>query len=56
MEIRVLRYFLAVVREEGINRAAEVLHITQPTLSRQISQLEDEVGVKLFHRLSLIHI
>ncbi len=50
MEIRVLRYFLAVAREEGINRAAEVLHITQPTLSRQLSQLEDEVGVKLFHR------
>jgi DNA-binding transcriptional LysR family regulator len=50
MEIRVLRYFLTVVREGGINRAAEVLHITQPTLSRQLSQLEDEVGVKLFHR------
>ena len=50
MEIRVLRYFLTVVREEGINRAAEVLHITQPTLSRQLAQLEDEVGVKLFHR------
>ena len=50
MEIRVLRYFLAVVREEGINRAAEVLHITQPTLSRQLAQLEEEVGVKLFHR------
>lgn len=50
MEIRVLRYFLAVAREKGINRAAEVLHITQPTLSRQLSQLEDEVGVKLFHR------
>ena len=50
MEIRVLRYFLAVVREEGINRAAEVLHITQPTLSRQLSQLEEEVGVKLFYR------
>ena len=50
MEIRVLRYFLAVVREEGINRAAEALHITQPTLSRQLSQLEEEVGVKLFHR------
>lgn len=50
MEIRVLRYFLAVAREEGINRAAEVLHITQPTLSRQLSQLEEEVGVKLFHR------
>lgn len=50
MEIRVLRYFLAVVREEGINRAAEVLHITQPTLSRQLAQLEEEVGVKLFYR------
>lgn len=50
MEIRVLRYFLTVVREEGINRAAEALHITQPTLSRQLSQLEEEVGVKLFHR------
>lgn len=50
MEIRVLRYFLTVAQEEGINRAAEVLHITQPTLSRQISQLEKEVGVTLFHR------
>ena len=50
MEIRVLRYFLTVVREGGINRAAEVLHITQPTLSRQLSQLEEEVGVKLFSR------
>lgn len=50
MEIRVLRYFLTVVREEGINRAAEALHITQPTLSRQMAQLEEEVGVKLFHR------
>lgn len=50
MEIRVLRYFLTVVREESINKAAEVLHITQPTLSRQLSQLENEVGVKLFHR------
>lgn len=50
MEIRVLRYFLTVVREEGINRAAEALHITQPTLSRQLAQLEEEVGVKLFNR------
>ena len=50
MEIRVLKYFLAVVREGGINRAAEALHITQPTLSRQLSQLEEEVGVQLFHR------
>lgn len=50
MEIRVLRYFLTVVREESITKAAEVLHITQPTLSRQLAQLEEEVGVKLFHR------
>lgn len=50
MEIRVLRYFLTVVREESITKAAEVLHITQPTLSRQLSQLEDDIGVKLFHR------
>ena len=50
MEIRVLRYFLTVAREGGINRAAEVLHLTQPTLSRQMSSLEDEVGVRLFQR------
>lgn len=50
MEIRVLRYFLTVVREESITRAAEVLHITQPTLSRQLSQMEEETGVKLFER------
>lgn len=50
MEIRVLRYFLTVVREESITKAAEVLHITQPTLSRQLSQMEEEIGVKLFHR------
>ena len=50
MEIRVLRYFLTVVREESISKAAEVLHITQPTLSRQLAQMEEEVGVKLFDR------
>lgn len=50
MEIRVLRYFLTVVREENITRAAEVLHITQPTLSRQLAQLEEQTGVKLFLR------
>lgn len=50
MEIRVLRYFLTVVREESITKAAEVLHITQPTLSRQLSQMEEEIGVKLFYR------
>ena len=50
MEIRVLRYFLTVAREESITRAAQVLHITQPTLSRQLSQLEESMGVKLFLR------
>ena len=50
MEIRVLKYFLTVVREESISRAAEALHITQPTLSRQLALLEDETGVKLFLR------
>ena len=50
METRVLRYFLAVAREESITKAAEVLHITQPTLSRQIAQMEDDLGVKLFVR------
>ncbi len=50
MEIRVLKYFLAVAREESINRAAEVLHITQPTLSRQLRELEGETGVRLFER------
>lgn len=50
MEIRVLRYFLAVVREETISRAAEVLHITQPTLSRQLAELEEELGTQLFMR------
>ena len=44
MEIRVLRYFLTIVREESITRAAEALHITQPTLSRQIAQLEGGNG------------
>lgn len=50
MDLRVLRYFLAVVREENITRAAEGLHITQPTLSRQLTALEEELGVKLMER------
>ncbi len=50
MEIRVLRYFLTVAREENITRAAEKLHITQPTLSRQLHQLENEIGKKLLKR------
>lgn len=50
METRLLRYFLTVAHEENITRAAEVLHITQPTLSRQLVQLEEETGVTLFIR------
>mgnify|MGYP001852537485 FL=1 len=50
MEIRVLKYFLAVAREGNITKAAEILHITQPTLSRQLMQLEDELGAALFIR------
>ena len=50
MEIRVLRYFLAVAREGSISTAAESLHITQPTLSRQIKDLEDDLGKKLIIR------
>lgn len=50
MELRVLKYFLAVAREENITRAAALLHLTQPTLSRQLMQLEEELGVTLFHR------
>ena len=50
MELRVLNYFLAIAREENITRAAQMLHVTQPTLSRQIMQLEEELGVKLFVR------
>lgn len=50
MEIRLLQYFLAVVQEENISRAADVLHVTQPTLSRQMAQLEEELGTQLFIR------
>lgn len=52
MEIRTLRYFLAVAREENMTRASETLHVTQPTLSKQIQSLEDELGKKLFLRHS----
>ena len=50
MELRVLSYFLTVAREENISRSADILHITQPTLSRQLSELEEELGVQLLNR------
>lgn len=50
MEIRVLQYFLAVAREQTISGAAESLHLTQPTLSRQLKDLEDELGKQLLIR------
>jgi len=50
MDIRILRYFLAVAQEESITKAAEVLHTSQPNLSRQLTDLEEEVGTKLFER------
>lgn len=52
MELRVLRYFLTVAREGNITRAADFLHVTQPTLSRQLKELEQELGKKLFVRSS----
>ena len=50
MEIRALQYFLAVAREENMTEAANLLHVTQPTLSRQIADLEAELGKRLFVR------
>ena len=50
MDIRVLEYYLIVAREESITKAAAILHVTQPTLSRQLMQLEEELQVKLFKR------
>ena len=59
MEFRVLRYFLAVAREQSILRASQVMRVSQPTLSRQIRELEEELGAVLFHRgsrkISLTH-
>lgn len=50
MEFRVLQYFLAIAREETISKAAESLHITQPPLSRQMKELEEQLGKQLFIR------
>lgn len=57
MELRVLNYFLVIANEKNFTKASQLLHITQPTLSRQIAQLEKELGTKLFirnnHNISL---
>ncbi|MCM1316258.1 MAG: LysR family transcriptional regulator [Prevotella sp.] len=50
MEIRVLRYFIEIAREENMTRASENLHISQPSLSKEMKKLEDELGKKLFRR------
>lgn len=50
MDLRVLRYFLTVAREQSFTKAAEQLHITQPTLSRQMAALEEELGTPLLDR------
>ena len=50
MDLRVLEYFLAVADEENISHAAELLHVSQPTISRQLMNLEEELGRKLFVR------
>ena len=50
MDTRVLKYFLTVAQTNNITKAAEQLHITQPTLSRQIMDLETELDIKLFNR------
>jgi DNA-binding transcriptional LysR family regulator len=50
MELRHLRYFVCVATERSFSRASELLHVAQPPLSRQIQQLEEELGTQLLHR------
>ena len=50
MDLRILRYFLTVAKEQSFTKAAEQLHITLPTLSRQLAAFEEELGISLFNR------
>ena len=47
MDLRALRYFIEVVRQNGFTRAAETLHVTQPTISKMVKALEDEFGIEI---------
>lgn len=52
MKIKTLRYFLTIARMENMTKASEILHVTQPTLSKALKELEEELGKKLFLRKS----
>lgn len=54
MDIRVMKYFVAVAKEENITRAAESLHITQPSLSKQLIELENELGKQFWKRNAVL--